>query len=102
MRLSIWAITMMAFEGTAILPLEREPHIDPLPDRMIALWPYTKMNDPRVFWGGKYIFVRQDVRNDDRFKIGVSNRPGWVGYLRNNIIFLKKLPSRYLCRLSEF
>lgn len=61
-----------------------------LPDRLIALWPYSKMNDSRIYFGDKYIALKQDENKKEAFKIGILNREGWAAYFNNNNIFIKK------------
>lgn len=93
-RLAPWAITVMAPGGTAILP---QPSITPadhdhlLPNRTIALWPYTPANDPRLLWGEKFIRVKPDPTNARAIKIGTSISEGWCGYQNCGRLFLKRV-----------
>jgi len=58
-ELSAWAITIMNTGGIEIVPQTR---IDTglLPNRSIALWPYTSLDDSRINLGNKFIILRQD------------------------------------------
>lgn len=87
-----WSITMMHAGGRAILPHEpfasHEENL--LPSRRLALWPYTRMNDPRVTWGEKYIQIREDNSVPGTFKIGAQNTLGWAAYLLHGDVFMKQ------------
>lgn len=88
-ELAIWAISVMAPEGREVIP---QPVKDtgPLPNRMISLWPYTKMNDSRVQWGEKYVFLDQDTDAAGPFKFGIPNEDGWAAYFNRGRLFIKK------------
>lgn len=87
-ELSAWAITVMAPGGVGIIPQgTRETGL--LPNRVIALWPYSKMNDERVTWGNKYITIRQDKNKKEPFKLGISNEEGFAAYFNYNSMFIK-------------
>ena len=88
-ELSAWALTVVAPGGLEVVPQET---LDTglLPNRMISLWPYTDMNDNRVRWGSKYIFLAHDSKAKKAFKIGISNTDGWAAYFNRNNMFVKK------------
>lgn len=88
-ELSVWAITVMAAGGREIIPINtRDTGL--LPNRMLSLWPYAKMNDKRVTWGEKYIFLNQDTKADGPFKIGMPNESGWAAYANHGRLFVKQ------------
>ncbi|HEY8464153.1 MAG TPA: hypothetical protein VIM29_09070 [Bacillota bacterium] len=91
--LAPWAITVMKTGGTAIVPQYRKVVGEGLlPNRVLALWPYTEMNDPRVEWGSRYIRVTQDPERSSAFKIGLSVPEGWLAYHNQDCLFVKQLP----------
>jgi hypothetical protein len=81
-----WAITQFKIGGMAILPQIRED-TGVLPNRSLALWPYTSMMNPNVQWGSNYILVHASM--DTPFKVGFPNPRGWLAYWRNGILFVK-------------
>jgi hypothetical protein len=91
-KLAPWALSVMAQNGRAIIPLPRVGrHEDNLlPTSSLALLAYTDMADPRWTWGTKYIILRQDPAATKPVKVGVMNTQGWVAYARNNHLFVKK------------
>ena len=91
-RLSPWALTVMAPGGTAILPMPpRRPHPEFLtPVNILSLWPYTDLSDPRWIWGRQYIMLRQDPLVKLPQKIGASIPAGWIGYAHRGHLFVKK------------
>ena len=84
-----WNITQCAPGGVEILPFSRK-ETGLLPDRQMTIWPYTDMNDPRVFFGNDYITLRQDSNISDKFKVGINNRAGWAAYINAGNCFVKR------------
>lgn len=88
-ELSAWPITVMAKGGREVLPQTRR-ETGLLSNRTMTLWPYTHMNDPRVFWGSRYIMLDQDPAITNSFKIGLSNEDGWGAYFNHGQLFIKR------------
>jgi len=85
---AVWAITVMAQGGREIIPQIKEgPKL--LPNRTLALWTYTKMNDPRVKWLDEYIFLDQNPKLENAFKIGLPVIDGWAAYSNFEQLFVK-------------
>ncbi|GIV09160.1 MAG: hypothetical protein KatS3mg019_1251 [Fimbriimonadales bacterium] len=91
-RLAGWALSVMAPGGVALVPQEPyQPHPNALlPVRVMALWAYTDMGDPRLCWGKRLIQVRQDPTAAHPLKIGVSNTLGWMAYWHGETLFVKR------------
>lgn len=88
-ELSVWALSVMAPGGREILPLNtRDTGL--LPNGMLSLWPYTKLNDKRVYWGEKYIMLSQDAKATTPFKIGLPVESGWAAYANHGHLFVKQ------------
>lgn len=97
-ELAAWAITQLPLGGVAILPQNKEKS-DPaglLPNRHLALWPYTNWQDPRLHLENDYVLV--EARPDmPPFKIGFFNQAGWLAYWHQGLLFCKRfqpLPGR--------
>jgi hypothetical protein len=89
-ELAPWAITQFRLGGTVILPMP-VGNSDPaglLHNRQIALWPYTRINDPRVKLGDEFILFKADALLPP-FKIGYFSPPGWMAYWRDGVLFRK-------------
>jgi hypothetical protein len=89
-ELAPWAITQFRLGGTVILPMP-VGNIDPaglLHNRQISLWPYTRINDPRVKWDDKFILFKAGAMLPP-FKIGYFNPHGWMAYWVDGILFSK-------------
>ena len=87
-----WAISALSTGGRAIIPQEPfgEGNDYLLPARSLALWQYTKMNDPRWIWGEKYIQAKQNSLYTSEQKIGVLNKQGWSAYYLKGELLIKK------------
>ena len=92
-ELAPWAITQVKPGGVAILPQRSVPS-DPaglLPNRQVALWPYTDMNSPHITWGNRFIFISATM-SAGALKIGLPNPEGWLAYYSNRTLFVKEAP----------
>jgi hypothetical protein len=89
---AVWSITVMGDGGKLIVPhADKIGHDKKLtPTHLLALWGYTKMDDPRWTWGDKYYMLRQDVAFNYAQKVGSLNTKGWAAYWRKNSLFIKK------------
>ena len=87
-----WAITVMAPQGVAILPIyERNPSPQLPATHSINLWSYTNMTDPRWYWGKNYILLQQSSELETPQKVGIHSPQGWGAYARNGHLFLKTI-----------
>lgn len=84
-----WSITVLSQGGLEIVP---QPQNDTglLPNRVLSLWPYTDLTDDRVYWGKKYITLRQDKGIASAFKIGINNLREWAAYCNHDCLFIKR------------
>jgi hypothetical protein len=88
--LAPWAITQLRPGGVAIIPqfsgwTENNPT---LPNRSIALWPYTDINGEAISWGNEFILVHARMK-DGQLKIGIPNPKGWLAYWIGGTLFVK-------------
>ncbi len=92
-KIAPWAITMLANGGHLLIPVN-DNDTGYLPNRFVVLWPYAKMNDPRVNWGDKFIVMdqtaEQAAKMDRPFKIGLSQNQSWAVYVKGNNMFMKR------------
>ncbi len=89
-EIATWGLTVMEPGGLEIIPqpqLGQHPR-DLLPNRLMVIWPYTDMTDPRWRFGWKFITLRQTA---DGFptKLGLAHQAGWVAYLMRDVLFVK-------------
>jgi hypothetical protein len=88
LELSVWSISAMAQGGIEVVPQTgRDTGL--LPNRLVSLWPYTRLNDPRVYWGDRHIILRHDPEIKEAFKFGISNEDGWAAYFNHGHLFIK-------------
>ena len=95
-RLAPWAITMMAAGGRAWLPLLTRPFDAGgfQAQRNIVLWPYTRLEDPRLALTDGTLELRTDrpelLAIDAPVKVGTSVRRGWVAHWRDGLLLVKR------------
>lgn len=83
-----WALSVMDKNGMVVIPQPQED-TGLLGNRVLALWPYTDMTDSRVFWGDKYIALRQDPNIDRLIKLGINNTAGKIAYINHDQAMIK-------------
>ncbi len=89
-ELAPWAITLFRLGGIVILP-QPIGNVDPhglLNNRMIALWPYTHVNDPRLVLRDDFILILGN-KILPKLKIGYFNSRGWMAYWIDGVLFRK-------------
>lgn len=88
-ELAPWAITQLRLGGTAVLPTPAADAEGLLPNRLIALWPYSRWDDPRFQPGEEAIeVVTQPIARP--FKLGYMNRAGRLTYRYEGVTFTKR------------
>lgn len=84
-----WAISVMSGGGMcAVAQPTRDTVL--LSNRAIALWPYAKMNDDRVYWGERFITLTQKKDCASPFKFGLTNENGYAMFFNHDCMFVKK------------
>ena len=89
------AITMLRPNSVALLP-QQVGLVDKdgfLPNRNLALWSYSRWDDPRLELGQDLIQVRSDS-SKRALKLGYFNVLGWMGYVVEDVLFVKRFSVR--------
>jgi len=95
LHLAPCAITMLRPNSTVLLPqqigtVDKEGF---LPNRNFSLWSYSRWDDPRLSLGHEFIKIKSD--NTKRaFKMGHFNSHGWLGYIFDDVFFVKRFGVR--------
>ncbi len=89
--LAVWALTVCDKGGLEVVS-EPDKYHQYLPNRRIALWAYTNLNDHRVYWGERFITVNSDPDFAPPFKIGIDNPCGWAAIFNKDCLFIKRYP----------
>jgi len=87
-ELALWALTTFRLGGTAILP-QPIGNTDPdglLHNRILAVWPYTHINDPRLVLRDDFILIKS-APSLPPLKIGYANPHGWLAYWFEGVLF---------------
>ena len=86
---AIWSLSVCSPDGTLILPMNTV-NTGLLPNRIVSVWPYSDMSDSRVYWGKKYITIKQDTNAKGPFKTGIDLNCGTAYYVKGDDVFYKK------------
>jgi hypothetical protein len=88
-----WAITQFSPGGVGILPMAAVvPHGDDvLPNRSVALWPYTDPSESDTVFGAHDVRLGGS-RRGSKAKIGTQNTEGWIAYHSRDALFVKWSP----------
>lgn len=91
-RLGCWALSVMRKKGFGIIPVKacKVDEEGLLPDRHLSLWPYTDPSDERVVFTNGYVFVEQNPKIENPFKIGTMANPTWTAYWVDGMAFVKQ------------
>jgi hypothetical protein len=92
-ELAVWALSVMAPGGTAVLPLPpRSPHgpDNLLPTNSFICWSYTDFSDPRWSFAPRALMLYGDPGTKDAQKVGAPVQDGWLAYWRDGTAFIKQ------------
>ena len=87
-QLAPWALTMMSAGGVAVIPSSGPP-TGLLPNRLLALWDYTDLNDKRLAFGKKCIMAQQKPDVQHAVKLGLYSHSGYAAYFNRGQLFIK-------------
>ncbi|HET9911016.1 MAG TPA: hypothetical protein VFQ13_03950 [Anaerolineales bacterium] len=88
-ELAPWGITQLRMGGMAILPLSAKEGLQP--NRNLVLWPYSQVNDQRLELHDDLILIHGRA-SEQAFKVGNYNSHGWMAYLLDSALFVKRFP----------
>jgi hypothetical protein len=94
-ELAPWAISQFRLGGTVILPMP-VGNVDSdglLSNRQISLWPYARINDPRLKLDDEFVLFKANAALPP-FKIGYFNPHGWMAYWLDGVLFRKMFEAR--------
>ncbi|HNT24355.1 MAG TPA: hypothetical protein PKM21_08320 [Anaerolineales bacterium] len=89
-RVALWPITQFPMGGLALIPQPVGPS-DPhglQPNRSLILWPYTRLNDPRLHLRDNYVLL-EATPDTQACKVGHFNQAGWLAYFWQGMLFCK-------------
>lgn len=91
-RAAAWAISQFRLGGIAAVPQPATwaDEAGLLPNRSLALWPYTRLNDPRLCWMEHYLMIRTQ-RIEQPCKVGYTHPVGWIAYLLDGVLIRKQV-----------
>ena len=94
-RYAAWSITGLTAGGVCKVPVNTEK-TGYLANRVLSLWDYADVYDPRFKMTNTEIRLRQDAFMKKAFKIGLNVKDGFAAYAVNEQIFVKSVPDHRL------
>lgn len=91
---AVWSLSVCDKNGTLIIPTNTNDTVL-LPNRKMSIWPYTDMRDDRIYMGGKYVTLRQDVNATKPIKLGFDLNKGMAYYVLGDDILYKKYETNH-------
>lgn len=91
---SVWGLSVSEKGGTLIIPMNTND-TGLLPNRIISVWPYTDMSNDRIYWGSRYVTIRQDEKYEQPIKLGFDLNCGTVYYTKGEDIFRKSFDTNH-------
>lgn len=91
---AIWSLSVCHKGGTLIVPMNIND-TGLLPNRIVSVWPYTDMSDDRIYWGKKFVTVRQDVEATTPVKLGFDLNCGTAYYVLGEDVFCKRYETNH-------
>lgn len=99
---SPWALTMFRMGGVGIFP-QPQGNVDEaglLANRQISLWPYTRLDDPRLILRDDFILLHAKPSLPP-VKFGYFNPQGWMAYLIDGSLFVKRFDASANARYPD-
>ena len=87
---ALWAVTMVNGGGVEIIPQNKDDNSMLTPNRTVSFWPYTDIQDKRIFSGNHFITVQHDGNVEKPLKIGINNVLGWASYSNKDYTLVKR------------
>ena len=86
-ELAPWALTVMRAGGVEYIPFpKRQPEL--LPNRNLGVWPYTNLQDKRVYLGKEFMSLKADPTARGKVKLGLNNEEGYAMYFIDGDLFV--------------
>ncbi len=91
---SVWGLSVSEKSGTLIIPMNSND-TGLLSNRIVSVWPYTDMSNDRIYWGNRYVTLRQDEKYEQPIKLGFDLNCGTVYFCLNEDIFCKSFDTNH-------
>ncbi len=89
---AVWGLSVCSKGGTLVIPTN-DNDTGLLANRKIIVWPYTDLTDKRIYFGKRYVTLRQDENAETPIKLGLDLNKATAYYCKNGNIFCKRIES---------
>lgn len=87
-EMAVWGQTSFAKDSLLVCPVTQRG-TGLLPNASYVMWPYARMNDPRAYFGQRFITVNTDSVNPEAFKFGYPDEMGWAALINFDMCLIK-------------
>lgn len=87
-EMAVWGQTSFSKDCLLICPVTQRG-TGLLPNTAYVMWPYARMNDPRPYFGQRFITVNTDSVNPEAFKFGYADEMGWAAIINHGQCMIK-------------
>jgi hypothetical protein len=87
-EMAVWSLFLGSRNGRLILPVVQR-NAGLLPNKHYVTWSYSRLDDPRVHWGERYVVLDHDETNEASFKLGYPDELGWLAWINDGCCLVK-------------
>jgi hypothetical protein len=87
-EMAVWSQTSVSRECLLVCPATQR-NTGLLPNTYYVNWPYSRMNDPRVYWGQRFVTVENNRTDPTAFKFGYPDELGWSAIFNFDMCMVK-------------
>lgn len=87
-EMAVWGQTSFAKDSLLICPVTQR-NSGLLPNTAYVMWSYARMNDPRAYFGQRYISVNTNSVDTEPFKFGYADELGWAALINYDMCLIK-------------
>lgn len=87
-EMAVWGQTSFSKDCLLVCPVTQR-YTGLLPNTFYVIWPYARMNDPRPYFGQRFVTVNTDSTNPEPFKFGYPDEMGWAAIINHDQCMIK-------------
>ena len=82
-EMAVWSLTIGSRGGSLVLPIvQKDTGLKT--NTGFRYWPYSRLDDPRVHMGQRFVILDNDPDDKTAFKLGYDNEWGWMAFFNHD------------------